>query len=58
MADHDVKVIQAGMTLFAGKIHLDFQLFFSLMWEDTHTFQVKGGAKSVVRFGDRLCSVL
>lgn len=28
MADHDVKVIQAGMTLLAGNIHLDFSAPF------------------------------
>lgn len=31
MADHDVKVVQAGTTFFAGNIHFDFHLFIRLL---------------------------
>lgn len=62
MAVHDMKVIQASITLFAGNTHLDFQLFvrlfFNLIWGDAHIFQVKGRAKRAVRLGDRFCSLL
>lgn len=61
MADHDAKVTKTA-PLFAGSIHLDLQLFmrhfFSLIWGDTHTFQVEGGAKREVRSGDRFHSLL